>query len=163
MLIRRVCFLPGPQRLCFFCLLSSLLFFCSQLMAPNTRRTTVTEKTVWRQTSQTTIAPLLSLLLKHRKKELLINCTCCSTGASIYFACWLRRIYSQISCLAMNKFIVIIYTWCGGTVYGNPKRGRSSEASFHWVMILFMLSKVKLYSAFSVYSRNGRKHRPGAQ
>lgn len=95
--------------------------------------------------------------------KLLINCTCCSTGASIYFACWLRRIYSQISCLAMNKFIVIIYTWCGGTVFGNPKRGRSSEASFHWVMILFMLSKVKLYSAFSVYSRNGRKHRPGAQ
>lgn len=156
-------FFQGHKGFVFFVCCHLFFFFCSQLMAPNTRRTTVTEKTVWRQTSQTTIAPLLSLLLKHRKKELLINCTCCSTGASIYFACWLRRIYSQISCLAMNKFIVIIYTWCGGTVYGNPKRGRSSEANFHWVMILFMLSKVKLYSAFSVYLRNGRKHRPGAQ
>lgn len=40
------------------------------------------------------------------------------------FACWLRHIYSQMLCLAINIVIVLLYTWWDGTVIDTATRKR---------------------------------------
>lgn len=59
------------------------------------------------------------------------------------FVCWPRHIYNQLLCLAINIFIVILYTCGDGTVIDTTMRKRVEMLcmTFHSIKSIFILAQ----------------------
>lgn len=101
------------------------------------------------------------------------------------FVCWPRHIYSQMLCLAINIFIVMLYTCGDGTMIDTAmgKRVERLRMTFHStksyfiltqqtvninyifvaIIVLSVLSKITFYSTFNIYSLIGMKYRSWTQ